>query len=68
MIPDPLRFVFPSTDASFEEQWKEFKKQYPFATRDDLWNLNAHKNSGGQLPNPMESNGWQMRKARYQKS
>lgn len=63
---DPLLGLFPSTDEAFEENWESFSAQYPWATRDDLWNLNAHKNSKGALPNPMESDSWQYRKARYQ--
>lgn len=67
LLPDPLFGLFPSTDISFEEQWQEFRKQYPFATRDDLWNLNAHRKSDGVLPNPMHSENWECRKSAYQR-
>lgn len=58
---DALDFAF--TDETTKQDFAEFRWSYPWATYQDWWDYQAHVNSRGALPNPMNSDDWAYRRA-----
>ncbi|HEY9874476.1 MAG TPA: hypothetical protein V6D12_13630 [Candidatus Obscuribacterales bacterium] len=50
-------------DRQREVERQEFLIKYPWANRWDFNDYKAHKASGGQLPDPRESEEWLTKKA-----